>query len=89
MTARPEALHLYKVSHRKTKGCRHPAEVGLEDWLSLVVEVGRRGRLGGTTYNKSQFIQGYDSASVLAKTSDDEESVHSSGWKAVFQCPSQ
>lgn len=45
----------------------HPAEVGLEDWLSLIVEVGRRGKLGGTTDNKSQFIQGDDSVSVLAK----------------------
>lgn len=67
----------------------HPAEVGLEDWLSLIVEVGRRGKLGGTTDNKSQFIQGDDSVSVLAKTSDEEERVHSSGWKAVFHCPSQ
>lgn len=45
--------------------------------------------MGRTTDNNSQFLQGENSVSVLAKTNDDKERVLRSGWKAVLQCHSQ
>lgn len=41
---------------------------------------GGRERLGRTTDNRSQIIQGDESVSVLAKTSNDEERAHGAGW---------